>query len=62
VKAFVGDSVIAPGATATAVLAREIAFRDVCGEALSRERFRDVLESASSDKRELRAFKNAWRR
>lgn len=57
VKAFVGDAVIAPGATANAVLAREIAFRDLCGVAIGRTKFRDLIEGASDDKKELRAFK-----
>jgi hypothetical protein len=57
VKAFVGDAIIAPGATATAVLAREIEFRDLCGLTLGNQRFRDVLEASSDDKKELRAFK-----
>jgi hypothetical protein len=57
VKAFVGDAIIAPGATANAVLAREIEFRDLCGLTLGNQRFRDVLEATSDDKKELRAFK-----
>jgi hypothetical protein len=57
VKAFVGDAVIPPGVTASAVLAREIAFRDLCGAALGNMRFRDVVEASSDDKHELRAYK-----
>jgi hypothetical protein len=57
VRGFVGTAKLPTGRTAQEILQRERAFRDMCGEALGRARFRDVVEENSSSPAELRSFR-----
>src|SRR5436190_15194921 len=57
VRGFVGTAKLPTGRTAQEILQRETCFRDMCGEALGRARFRDVVEENSSHPAGLRAFR-----
>jgi hypothetical protein len=57
VRGFVGTAKLPTGRTAQEILQRETSFRDMCGEALGRARFRDVVEENSSAPAELRSFR-----
>jgi hypothetical protein len=57
VRGFVGTAKLPTGRTAQEILQRETAFRDMCGEALGRARFRDVVDENSSSPAELRSFR-----
>ncbi len=57
VRGFVGTAKLPTGRTAQEILQRERTFRDMCGEALGRARFRDVVEENSSSPAELRSFR-----
>lgn len=57
IRGFIGTAKLPTGRTAQEILQREKAFRDMCGEALGRARFRDVVEETSSSPAELRSFR-----
>lgn len=57
VRGFVGTAKLPAGRTAQEILQREKSFRDMCGEALGRAKFRDVVEENSSSPAELRSFR-----
>jgi hypothetical protein len=57
VRGFVGTAKLPTGRTAQEILQREKSFRDMCGEALGRARFRDVVEENSSSPADLRSFR-----
>ena len=59
VRGFVGTAKLPAGRTPAEILERERLFRDRCGEALGRSRFRDILEESSNDPSELRAFRRS---
>jgi len=57
VRGFVGTAKLPTGRTAQEILQRERSFRDMCGEALGRAKFRDVVEENSASPAELRSFR-----
>lgn len=57
VQGYLGKASMPPGQTPRDVLKREIAFRDLCAEALGRARFREVLEDSSQSAVELKSFR-----
>jgi hypothetical protein len=57
VDGHMGKADLPPGRNAGEILKREIAFRDLCGDALGRARFREVLDDSSADPAALRVFR-----
>jgi hypothetical protein len=57
VRGFIGTAKLPVGRTPAEILERERLFRDRCGEALGRARFRDILEETSNNPAGLCAFR-----